>query len=217
LIKLLVDRYSCRAYDPDPLSRGVIEQILEIAARTPSWCNTQPWHTLITEGAETDRLRQALSAEAATSEGSPDFEFPARYDGVYQQRRRECAWQLYESVGIARGDREASAVQTAKNFEFFGAPHVAIVTTDATLGVYGAVDCGLYVNSFLLAAQSLGVGAIPQAAVALHSGFLRSYFDLPADRLIVCGISFGRPDRSAPVNSFRTARQTVDQTVTWVR
>ena len=42
-----------------------------------------------------------------------DFPFPERYEGVYQDRRRECAWQLYDSVGIARGDRAASAEQAA--------------------------------------------------------------------------------------------------------
>ena len=89
--------------------------------------------------------------------------------------------------------RSASAEQAAKNFELFGAPHVAIVTTETALGVYGAVACGLYVQSFLLAAQSLGVGAIPQAALAIDSTFVREYFDLPDTRRVVCGISFGWP------------------------
>ena len=48
----------------------------------------------------------------------------------------------------------------------FGAPHVAIVTSDEALGVYGAVDCGAYVSNFMLAAHSLGVGSIAQAALA---------------------------------------------------
>ena len=50
----------------------------------------------------------------------------------------------------------ASAAQTQENFALFGAPHVAILTVDATLGVYGAVDTGLYIGSFLLAAHALG-------------------------------------------------------------
>jgi hypothetical protein len=55
-----------------------------------------------------------------------------------------------------RGDREAYAKQGLENYRLFGAPHVAIVTSDEALGTYGAVDCGAYVNNFLLAAQSLG-------------------------------------------------------------
>ena len=49
-----------------------------------------------------------------------------------------------------------------KNYELFDAPHVAIVTTEANLGVYGAVDCGLFVQTFLLAAESLAVAAVPR-------------------------------------------------------
>lgn len=107
-------------------------------------------------------LRTGLTSRFAAGEVSTDFDFPSRYTGAYQDRRRECAVALYDSVGIERGDRGASAVQTAKNFELFGAPHAAIVTTEADLGVYGAVDCGLYCQTFLLAAQSFGLGAIPR-------------------------------------------------------
>lgn len=124
--------------------------------------------------------------------------------------------QLYASVGIAPGDRQASAQQTMKNFDLFGAPHVAIVTTDAALGVYGAVDCGLYVNTFLLAAQSLGVASIPQAALAGSAPYLRSFLDLPEDRKVVCAISFGYADESHPANGFRTTRADIASVATWV-
>ena len=85
--------------------------------------------------------------------------------GAYQQRRRECGFGLYDAVGIAHGDRAASARQAMENFRLFGAPHVAIVTSEKALGVYGAVDCGAYVNNFMLAARSLGVASIAQAAL----------------------------------------------------
>jgi nitroreductase len=90
------------------------------------------------------------------------------------------------------------------------------VTSESALGIYGAIDCGLYVNNFLLAAQALGVGAIPQAALAMHAPFIRNFFGLPTNRLIVCGISFGWPDREGPVNRFRTSRRSAQQTATWI-
>jgi nitroreductase len=213
--RLLAGRWSCRGYLSDPVPRAVIEQVLALAQRTPSWCNTQPWHVLITEGEGTQRFRNALR-QGVSDEMRPDFPFPQRYAGVYDKRRKEVAWQLYESVGVARGDRTASAAQTAKNFEFFGAPHVAIITTEADLGVYGAVDCGLYVQSFLLAAQSLGLGTIPQAALASHPHVVKEFFGLPETRLVVCGISFGWPDRDHPANGFRTPRVSAEESVTWM-
>ncbi|MEV6985922.1 nitroreductase [Sphaerisporangium sp. NPDC051017] len=214
--RLLDGRWSCRGFLDDAVPRPIIEQVLDLARRAPSWCNTQPWHVVLTEGEGTERFRTALSAHAASAPLAPDFPFPKRYAGSYDARRKETAWQLYESVGIERGDRAASAVQAAKNFALFGAPHAAVITTEADLGVYGAVDCGIYVETFLLAAQSLGLGAIPQAALAAYSPFIREFFGLPQNRLVVCGISFGRPDHDHPANSFRTRRVEVPETVTWV-
>lgn len=213
--RLLQDRYSCRAFLPRQVETRTIERMLEIAQRTPSWCNSQPWQAVITRGAGTGRFRKALFDYAAGRKPEPDFAFPREYRGVYLQRRRECGFQLYESVGIARGDREASARQTMENFRLFGAPHAMIVTTDEALGVYGVLDCGAWVNNFMLAARSLGVASIAQAALAAHPAFTRAYFGLPADRLIVCGMSFGYEDAAHPVNRFRTGRAAADSVVTW--
>ena len=85
-----------------------------------------------------------------------DFPSPREYLGVYLERRRESGFQLYNTLGIARGDKAAYAKQALENYNFFGAPHVAIIHTDEALGIYGAIDCGAYVGNFMLAAQALG-------------------------------------------------------------
>lgn len=215
LHRLLAERWTCRQFLPEPVPRHTIEQVLTLAQRTPSWCNTQPWHVVVTEGAATDRLRTRLLEHLRANPGEPDFPFPAQYTGVYQERRRECGKQLYTSVGVERGDHEAAGRQMLRNFELFDAPHVAIITTEADLGVYGAIDCGLYLNSFLLAAQSLGLAAAPQAALAGYSGFLRDHFELPDTRRVVVGVSFGHPDTAHPANGFRTTRADTGSAVTW--
>ena len=120
-----------------------------------------------------------------------------------------------QEMGIAKGDREASAQQAAQNFTMFGAPHVAIVTSDEALGVYGAVDCGAYVSNFMLAAHSLGVGSIAQAALASYPGVLREVLGIGEDRSIVCGISFGMADTAHPANHFRTTRADPASSVVW--
>ena len=170
---------------------------------------------VITRGTGTDRFRDAILEYAATRKPQPDFAFPREYRGVYLERRRECGFQLYESVGIQRGDREASARQTMENFRLFGAPHAMIVTTDEALGVYGVLDCGAWVNNFMLAARSFGVASIAQAALGAHPQFVRSHFGLPAERLVVCGMSFGYEDAAHPVNRFRTSRAALDRVVSW--
>ena len=215
LDSLLSARHSCRAFRPDPVERSVIERILSAAQKTASWCNAQPWRLIITSGEETERFRRDLCEHVAAAKPEPDIPFPREYRGVYLQRRRQCGFQLYDSVGIARGDREASTKQARENFRLFGAPHVAIVTTDEALGVYGVADCGAYLSNFMLAAASLGVASIAQASLASYSGFIRSHFEIPGDRTILCGISFGYEDPDHPANAFRTNRAASDEVVSW--
>ena len=217
LEELLGERYSCRAFLPQPVPRATIEHVLAAAQRTASWCNSQPWQLVIASGEAKERFRNAIYAEA--SSGAPedgDFSFPREYLGVYLELRRESGFQLYNTLGIARGDKAAYAKQALENYNFFGAPHVAIIHTDEALGIYGAIDCGAYVGNFLLAAQALGLGTIPQAALARHSGLIRRHFKLGDSRRVVCGISFGFPDRDNKINSYRTSRAGIADTVTFV-
>jgi nitroreductase len=215
--ELLRERYSCRAFRPDPVPRPIIDRVLTAAQRTASWCNSQPWQILIASGEAKERFRKAIYAEAASgAEDRHDFTPPREYTGVYLERRRESGFQLYNTLGIARGDKAAYAKQALENFNFFGAPHVAIVHTVEALGIYGAIDCGAYVGNFMLAAQALGLGSIAQAALARHSGLIRRHFKLGDDRRVVCGISFGFPDRDHKINSYRTSRAGLADTVTFI-
>lgn len=218
LTDLMAQRFTCRAYSPEPVDRDTIDNILRMAQLTASWCNTQPWQVIVTEGSATREFSDQLYALALSKRNVAmisDFPFPASYEGVYAERRRECAWQLYDSVGVTRGDRVASAIQSAQNFRLFDAPHVAIITTDQNQGVYGAVDTGGYVTSFMLAAQSLGIATTPQAAIAKYSHFVRDHFQIPPDRCILCAISFGYADETHSANRFRTKRASLDQVVSF--
>jgi nitroreductase len=214
---LLNERYSCRAFRPDPVPRPTIDRILTVAQRTASWCNSQPWQIVIASGEAKERFRKEIYAEAATGAAEDnDFAFPREYRGVYLARRRESGFQLYNTLGIPRGDKAAYAKQALENYNFFGAPHVAIIHTDEALGIYGAIDCGAYVGNFMLAAQALGLGSIAQAALARRSGLIRRHFKLGDDRRVVCGISFGFPETDHKINSYRTSRASLAEAITFV-
>ncbi|MBI3526366.1 MAG: nitroreductase [Betaproteobacteria bacterium] len=217
LEQIVRERYSCRRYSTEPVATQTIRRILEIAQRTPSWCNCQPWRVLLVSGEAIERFRNKLYAHAAQGNPTkPDFPFPLRYEGVYRERRKVCGVQLYQALGIGREDKASAAQQSLENFRFFGAPHVALITTEEDLGVYGAVDCGLYVSNFMLAAHNLGVASIAQAALASYPDFIRDHFGLPPNRKFVCGISFGYADPKHPINTYRTARVSETESTTWI-
>ncbi|MGH1367651.1 MAG: nitroreductase family protein [Maritimibacter sp.] len=206
LERILTGRFSCRGYLDTPIDRAEIEQVLRAAQRVPSWCNAQPWQVVVTAPGETARLANALTEQAMTVTATPDLPFPKGYTGAHKERRRTCGWQLYEAMGVSKGDRDGSAREMIKNYRFFGAPHVAVITSGAELGPYGALDCGGFITGFTLAAQSKGIATIAQAAPAAFAPFLRAWFGLGEDRLVLATIAFGRADPEHPANGFRTER-----------
>lgn len=216
LNRLVSARFSCRAYLPDPLPDDLITEIVRTARHAPSWCNAQPWHLTITKGGETDRFREALYDHVLNGgTADPDLPHPSSYPDVYGERRRACGWQLYEAVGVEKGDRAGSAKQMMENFRLFGAPHVAILHTPRALGHNGAMDCGGFVNAFCTAATARDVATIPQAAVVSYAAFVREWFGLGDDRMLLCAISFGRADMDHSANTFRTDRADPADLIDW--
>lgn len=216
--RLLLERYSCRAFRSDPVPRAVLEDVFAAAQFSANWCNAQAWQVIVTEGEATERFREAMFAKAHdTQAGStPDIPFPLRYGGVFGERRKQAGVALYQSIGIVREDRDGAARQMLENYRLFGAPHVLILTTEAELGTYGAVDCGIYLGNLLMLLQSHGIASIAQGALPRFSPLIREFFGIPGNRQILCGVSFGYADEAHPVNYFRTTRSATEAVVAWV-
>lgn len=210
LATVLRTRHSCRAFRREGVPDATIRGIVADARHAPSWCNAQPWQLTVTRDGETDRFRAMLQQAMASGAPNPDMPWPESYPGAHGARRRACGYQLYEAAGIARDDREARTAQSLRNFDLFDAPHVAIVSSEAALGPYGALDCGGFVMALLLAAEARGVATIAQASVSAYPDAIRAHFGLPDTRLILCAVSFGFADRDHTANSFRTERAEVD-------
>lgn len=217
LLTLAKSRYSCRAFDGRPVARNDIERILKIACTAPSDCNTQPGNIFIISGSALEGLRSEIYEAAATGiERTPDIPPIEAYTGVFQERRRECGWALYNAVGVERGDRDGSARQALENFRFFGAPHLAVVTAHKDLAERGLFDTGIYLGYFLLGAQAMGVAAVAQGAIAHYADVIRKYAPISTDLRVICGVSFGYEWKDHPANSFRTGRVDLNDTVVFV-
>lgn len=208
------NRHSCRAFLARPLEPERVEMLMRLAQRAPSDCNTQAWITHLVEGARLDALRKELYEHVGTG-GQAEYDVPplVRYEDEFLERRRVCGWGLYAAVGIEKGNRDASRNQAMENFRFFGAPHLAIITSDNRMGQRGLFDAGIYMGFMLLAAEALGIHAVPQAAVSNYAGFLREKLGIPPGKQIVGAVSFGIEDRQHPGNGFRTARVDIAETV----
>lgn len=213
--QLLKSRASCRGFTDAPVARAVIESILADAQHVPSWCNSQPWQVCACSQEETHRLAQAFYQHTERAPHESDIPFPTAWNDVYRDRRRTCGWQLYDAVGVTKGDREGSARQMRENFRLFGAQSFLLITTPKALGAYGVLDCGAFVTAVLLGAEARGLGAIAMASVAGFSPFMRDWFDIADDRDVLCGIAIGHKATDHPANQFRTERAPLGEVVTW--
>ena len=102
-------RHCKRAFIPRPVGRGVLEDVLQLAAEAPSTRNSQPWRVEVVSGADRDTLAERLVAEFDRgAPAQPDYrnrtEGP---DAAAEARAAEAGAGVLRAKGIAREDRQA--------------------------------------------------------------------------------------------------------------
>ncbi len=212
-LDVLRERKSVRGFQERQVPREVLEGIFAAAQRAPSWCNIQPWRIFVTAGAVTKQLTAGYVAATQGGTMKPDYEWPSGYPEPYGTHRKECGKALYGAMGIARDDAAGRAAAWIRNYEAFGAPHVAIVAMDRRWGVWAALDVGCWLQSFMLACVDAGLATCPQATLGAHPQVARDVLGIPEDLGILCGIAVGYEDAAVPANACHTSRSPVDDNV----
>lgn len=209
------DRRSVRGFYTDRLvPQNVIHEALDLAQRAPSNCNVQPWRVYLASGPRCESLRTALvtaiSGGELPSPEDPDDTFPP----PYRKLQVDCAVALYNEMGIERGDQPGRMRALLRNFEFFDAPHVAVVCMEKYFGATVALDVGMYVQTLMLALWARGVGSCPQASLRQYPQIIRRELGIPDHLRVMCGVSFGYEDPSVPANRTRQPREPLSTNVT---
>jgi nitroreductase len=215
--QILAERFACREFCSTPVPRRTIEQILRVARFAPSGANIQPWHVYVLAGAAKDRVSTALldAHENSRDEHVSEYKYYASdLPDPYLKRRQEFGRLFYGSLGIAQIDLEARSRQTAKNYTFFGAPVGLIVTIDRRLEVGSWLDLGMFVQNVMLAAAGRGLQSCPQETFAKYHRILRPLLSIPAEQMVVCGISVGKAKVERP--DILMPRADIDEFATFV-
>ena len=213
VLEAIQSRKSIRAFKPDPVPRERVDQILEIAQRAPSGTNTQPWHTYVCAG----DVKQAIThdvlelARAGKGKSYEDYDYyPSHWKDIHRERRRGIGWALYGLLGIKKGDREASARQSARNFLFFDAPVGLFITVDSYFGRGSWSDAGMYAQTIMLAAKGFGLDTCPQAAWIPYQEPIYRHLQIPDDQSLVTGMSLGHADPDAIENTVVSEREALE-------
>jgi len=211
---VVANRHSCRGFKSEPVDNSLLKDIFATAQQAPSNCNVQPWQVLVVSGKKKDELKNKLIQAVMTQQvPNPDFNWKVAYDGVHRERQFGSANALYSAMGIAREDKAKRQMAMLKNWAFFDAPHVAIFTMDKYLDIMGAVDIGIYAQTLTLLLQEKGISSCMQGALGQFPDPIRAMFELPEERGILFGMSFGYADEAAPANATRTDRETLENAV----
>lgn len=210
--KLMQSRHSCRAFLDKPVSIQDIQDLLDTARLAPSGANTQPWQVAVVQGETKQLLTDAMvSAFKKGQPSQPDYAYyPTEWRAPYLDRRRTCGLQLYRSLQIERGDKEAQQAQWAANYRAFDAPVMLLFFLEAPMQTGSYLDLGLFIQTLMLAATEKGLATCPQAALAEYPEIVKSTLDYPTDIQLVCGLALGYEDTDAPVNQYRTERVEID-------
>lgn len=202
-------RQSTRAFLKTPVPRSLLRRILETAARAPSGSNIQPWKVHVLDGAPLKALcDEILAVYDTVGEGKREYNYyPVTWREPYLARRRACGWGLYGTLGITRDDKAGMHAQRRQNFEFFGAPVGLVFTIDRDLEIGSWLDCGMFLQSIMIACRQFGLETCPQAAFANFHEIIRRRLAIPHSEVVICGMALGYPDTSAKVNTFRTERE----------
>ena len=213
----IASRRSVRAFLPTPVPRQTIEDILAVSSRAPSGVNTQPWKVTVLTGDAKDALSKKILAAhdanaAAGSTGADVGEYdyyPTEWAPPYIDRRRKIGWDLYGLLGIGKGDKPRMHAQHGRNYSFFDAPVGLIFTIDRILRQGSWLDYGMFLQNVMTAARGRGLDTCPQAVFIGFHKIIAEHLALPASEMVVCGMSLGYADESAPENTLVTEREPV--------
>jgi len=212
-------RRSIRGYRPDAVPQTVIEDVIELATRSPSSMNTQPWHFYVITGEPLDRIRKGnTELNVAGVKPSREIRSHGAYVGDHRQRQIDIAVQLFQAMGIERHDAERRQDWVLRGFRQFDAPLCIVVTFDRELqdGDIAQFDCGAVVNGLVQAAWSKGLGAVVNSQGIMQSPVVREHAGIPDDQVIMICVAMGYPDDDFAANTVVSHRRPVAEVASFV-
>lgn len=171
VLQAIRERRSVRDYTPEPVTAGMIYQLITSASWAPSAMNEQPCHfTVVTDAA----LLDEISARAK-------------------------AWLLRCASAIPRAAHFQDLWRDADFHLFYHAPALIIISAP-TQNQWAVEDCAVAAQNLMLAATSLGLGScwVGFAQGWLNTQEARELLNLSSQNLCVAPIAIGHPRALLP-------------------
>ena len=202
-------RKSTRGFLDKPISKKLINEIINAAKWSPSSYNTQTWNIHVVTGDVLDKIRDGNTKN--TLAGKPhvrDFPYKEDYEGIHRQRQIDVAIQLFEVMGIKKEDKEKRMDWMLRGFRQFDAPVSLVLTYDKYLEPAAISHFALGGLSYgiVLAAWDRGIGCVINGQGIMQSDVVREHAKIPENENIMICIAMGYPDPDFAANDVRSTR-----------
>jgi len=218
VIEAVKMRKSVRDFKPDPVSKKILKEILQIASRAPSAENTQPWEFTVIVGDVLENVKQANLADL-NSGIFPNPEYKVvkwPRDSIYRRRQVEIAKQLFKLMDIPREDKAKRDRWMERGFRYFNAPAAIIITMDRSLPESRPLlDIGAVMQNICLVALRYDLGTCIANQGVGYPEVLRRIAGIPASQQLVTSIAIGYPNWVFPANAVESSREPIDNITTW--
>ena len=211
-------RASVRAFLSKSVDDKTIYTLLETARWAASGKNTQPWYVAVVRGKTRHKIQHALlTAHQSGQTPQPEDEYyPDHYPAAQKKRAFACGMALYHALNIQREDKQKRMIAWQRNYQCFDAPVALFFFMDKNLAKGSWLDLGMFLQNVMLAALDHGLDTCPQAALAEYPQQVKAILgETYHDKTLICGMSLGYADKTAPVNNYRTERENVEQFAQW--
>jgi nitroreductase len=214
LFEAIKERRSIRAFKPDQIPRGKVEEIISLAIQAPSAINLQPWEFTVVMGEEKARLSRKLikSYKEKQISCSPGNVKPL--SDTFSKRGVE-SFQLMnpylEEMGF-----DFNTFINEGSCNFYGAPVAIILCLDNAFSKARLVDIGIVLGYTALVAFSCGFGTCPIGLINAYEDEIKDLLNIPDNKDIVIGMALGSPDWESPINRFKCPRESVENLVRWI-
>ncbi len=219
--RAVASRHSVRAFLERDVDRHLIDRMLNVARFAPSGSNIQPWraHVLFRKKLRElglDMQRTYLAKEPGQHKREYNY-YEISWDNFepYASRRQACGWGLYNTLKIARHEKERLAHQRSQNFNFFNAPVALFFVIDKGLELGSWLDYGMFLQSLNLMARQYGLHTCTMASVSEFPLVVRRHLPIKDSEFVMIGMAIGYKDDTALINNFRTTRASLGEFATF--
>lgn len=194
-IQALYDRRSIRKYKDKPVSRNMIEQILDAGRQAPSSKNRQPWKCIVFENEAKAELLSCMERG-----------LEREYKGVAVLPKSR--FGLPDARHTLRIMRQAPVVIVILNTNG-GSPFLPIDEDKRVSEICDSLSIGAFIQNMLLEAQELGLGTLWIANTCFAYPELVEY--LQTENQLIGAVALGYPDEEPAARP----RKELEEIVEW--